>query len=136
MLHPNAFSYCSISISYKYVKQVVLINDSWISTTLQKEWELDFCFFFKKWRRIHFSPKKGEVGKTVEEWRLLRENNLCFLFSLTIYLSIIYIYICMYIYSYSEIASLYQEQTPLPYLACGAHFQFNNDDLFENFDLN
>ena len=97
MLHPDAFSYCSISISYKYVKQVVLINDSWISTTLQKEWELEFCLFFKKWRRIHFSPKKGEVGKTVEEWRLLRENNLCFLPSLSIYLSIIYIYVCIYI---------------------------------------
>ena len=79
MPYPDVFSYCWISISNKYVKQVVLINHSWISPTLQKGWELEFCLFFKKWGRVHFSPKKGEVGKIVEEWRLLRENNLCLL---------------------------------------------------------
>ena len=68
-----------ISVSNKYVKKVVLINHSWIFPTLQKGWELELCLFFKKWGKVHFSPKKGEVGKIVEEWRLLRANNLCLL---------------------------------------------------------
>ena len=34
--------------SNKYVKQVVLINDSWISPTLQRELEAEFCLFSKK----------------------------------------------------------------------------------------
>ena len=85
VLYPDVFSYCWICISNKYVKQVVLINHSWISPTLQKGWELEFCLFFKKWGRVHFSPKKGEVGKIVEEWRLLRENNLCLLANLCAY---------------------------------------------------
>ena len=72
-----------------------------------------------------FSKKKREFGKIVEDNKIV-----------SIYLSIYYIYICIYIYSYSEIDSLYQEQAPLPNLACGAHFQFNNDDLFENVDWN
>ena len=63
VLYPDAFPYCWISISNKYVKQVVLINHSWISPTLQKGWELEFCLFFKKWGRVQFSPRKGEVGK-------------------------------------------------------------------------
>ena len=37
----------------KYLKQVVLINHSWISLTLQRGWG--------------FFPKKGEVGKLVQE---------------------------------------------------------------------
>ena len=83
----DVFSYCWISISNKYVKQVVFINHSWLSPTLQKGWELEFCLFFKKWGRVHFSPKKGEVGKILEEWRLLRENNLCLLANLCVYKS-------------------------------------------------
>ena len=79
VLYPDAFPYCWISISNKYVKQLVLINHSWISPTLQKGWELELCLFFKKWARVHFSPKKGEVGKIIEEWRLQKENNLCLL---------------------------------------------------------
>ena len=77
VLYPDAFPYCWISISNKYVKQVVLINHSWISPTL----------FLKKWGRVHFSPKKGEVGKIIEEWRLLKENNLCLLADLCVYKS-------------------------------------------------
>ena len=34
-----------------------------------------------------FLQKKGEVGKKVEEWRLLRENKLCFRVSLCVYKS-------------------------------------------------
>ena len=50
VLYPDIFSHCwiSISISKKYVKQV-LINNSWILPTF---------------------------GKIVEEWRLLRENEV------------------------------------------------------------
>ena len=59
-------------ISNKYVKQIILINLNWISPTLQKGWELEFCLFFKNGNRVHFSPKKGEVCKIVEEWSLLR----------------------------------------------------------------
>ena len=143
MLYLDIFSYCWISISNKYVKQVVLINHSWISPTLQKGWELEFCLFFKKWGRVYFSPKKGEVGKIVEEWRLLRENNLCLLATLCVYKSkkhynpryiyksnkfcyipkflTIYIlyknlynkYLYFYIYSSWDIASLFQQQTSL-----------------------
>ena len=71
MPYQDVYSYCWISISNKYMKQIVLINHSWISPTLQKEWELEFFFFFKIWGRVHFSPKKGEVGKIVEAWELL-----------------------------------------------------------------
>ena len=54
-----------------------------------------------------FFHKKGEVGKIVEEWSLLRENNLCFLPNLCVYKSkkhynsrCIYIHIYIYIYIY------------------------------------
>ena len=82
---PGRISYCWISISNKYVKQVVLINHSWNFPILPKRWELKLCLLFKKWGRVHFSPRKGEVGKIVEEWRLLRENNLCLLADLCVY---------------------------------------------------
>ena len=144
------------------MKQVVLINHSWISPTLQKEWGLEFCLFFKKWVRVQFAPKKGEVSIIVEKWRLLRENNLCLLANLCVYKSkkhynpryikvtssiiypnfevnfnvYIYIYIYIYIFSCSDIASLFQEQTLLPKSCLCAHFQFNNHDLFENVDWN
>ena len=72
VLYPDIFSHCWISIGI--VKQV-LINNSWTSPTLQTGWKLEFCLFFKKWGRVHFSLKKEEVGK-IEEWRLLRENNV------------------------------------------------------------
>ena len=75
MLYPDVFSYCWIGISNKYMN----------SPTLQKGWELEFCLFFKKWERVHFSPKKEEVGKIVEEWRLLRGNNSCLLANLCVY---------------------------------------------------
>ena len=65
--YPDIFPYCRISISNKYVKQVVLIIHSWISPILEKGWELAFCLYFKIWGRVHFSPKKEEIGKTVEE---------------------------------------------------------------------
>ena len=87
VLYPDVFSYCWINISNKYVKQVVLISHSWISPNLQKGWELKFCLLLKKMGRVHFSPKKEEVGKIVEEWRLLRENNLCLLADLCVYKS-------------------------------------------------
>ena len=67
------FSKCHIFVitcficSNKHVKQLVWINHSCISLTLQKEWGLEFCLFSKKWGRVHFSPKKREVGKIVEE---------------------------------------------------------------------
>ena len=123
MLYPDIFSYCWISISNKYVKQVVLINHSWISPTLQKGWELEFCLFFKKWGRVHFSPKKGEVGKIVEEWKLLRENNLCLLANLCVYKSTKhynprYIKVTSFIiypnFGDKVLRFLFQEQTSLP----------------------
>ena len=86
LLNLDVFSYCWIIISNKYVKQVVLINHSLISHTLQKGRELEFCLFFKKWGRVRFSPKKGEIGK-IEEWSLLRENNVCLLANLCVYKS-------------------------------------------------
>ena len=150
LLSQEVFSYCWISISKKYVKQVVLINHSWISPILQQGWELELCLFFKKWGRVHFSPKKGEVGKIVEEWRLLRENNLCLLANLCVYKSKKH-YNPRYIYKsnkfyyipkflrypifftkyLSEIAGLYFRNRHLyKNLSCGAHFQFNNHDLF------
>ena len=87
VLYLDEFPCCWISISNKYVKQAVLINHRWISPTLQKGWELELCLFFKKWGRVHFSPKKREVGKIIEEWRLLKENNLCLLADLCVYKS-------------------------------------------------
>ena len=64
----NDFIIIFITIcSNKYLKQVVLINHSWISPTVQRGWELEFFLFSKKCRRVHFSPKKGDVGKIVEE---------------------------------------------------------------------
>ena len=61
----NVFIITGSIFSNKYVKQVVLINHGWISPTLQKGWRLEFCLFFKKWERLHFFPKKGEVAKIV-----------------------------------------------------------------------
>ena len=87
VLYPDAFPYWWISTGNKYVKQVVLINHSWIFPILQQGWELELCLFFKKWERVHFSQKKGEVGKITEEWRLLKENNLCLLVDLCVYKS-------------------------------------------------
>ena len=63
----NVFIITGSIFNEKYVKQVVLINSSSISPTLQKGWGLEFCSFFKKWGRVHFSPNKEEVGKTVAE---------------------------------------------------------------------
>ena len=97
MPYPDIFSYCWITISNKYVKQVVLINHSWISLpspspppshpALQKGWGLEFCLFFKKWERVRFFRKKRKVGKIVEAWRFLREKNLCLLANLCVYKS-------------------------------------------------
>ena len=56
-----------ICCNKQVVKQVVLINHSLISPILQRGRGLEFCLFSKKWRRVHFSPQKGEVGKIVEE---------------------------------------------------------------------
>ena len=56
-----------IICSKEYVKQVVFINHSWIFPTLQRKWGLGFCIFSRKWGKVHFSPKKREVGKIVEE---------------------------------------------------------------------
>ena len=72
VLYPDPCPYCWVSIGNEYVKKVVSINHSWISPILQQGWELELCLFFKKWRRVHFSPKKGEVGKIIEDegcWR-------------------------------------------------------------------
>ena len=55
-----------------------------------------------------------------------------------IYIYILYIYIYTYIiHSCSDITSLYFRRGDLHQnLACGAHFQFNNHDLFKNADWN
>ena len=66
-LKMNIFIITSFICSNKYVKQLVLINHSCISPTLQREWGLEFCLFSKRWGRVHFSPKMREVGKIVEE---------------------------------------------------------------------
>ena len=81
----NVFIITWSIFSNKYVKRLVLINHNWISLILQKRWGSEFCLFFKKWGRVYFSPKKGEVGKVVEEWSLLRENNLSLLANLCVY---------------------------------------------------
>ena len=162
MLYPGLFSYCWTSISNKYVKQVALINHSWISPTLQKGWELEFCLFFKKWGRVQFSPRKGEVDKMQRNegcWgRITYVYLLIFVFINPRNFLILGIYvkvtsfithpnfwdkvlskfqILYHIYIYlSDIASLFQEQTSLPNLDCGAHFQLNNHALFEHVDWN
>ena len=51
--------------SNKYVKQVVLINHSWISPTLQMR--TGVLFILQKIEEGTFSPKKGKVGKIVVE---------------------------------------------------------------------
>ena len=61
----NSFIITGFICSNKYVKQVVLINLSWISPMLQIRWGLELCLFSKEWGRVHFSTKKGEVGKIV-----------------------------------------------------------------------
>ena len=55
----NIFVVTRFICSNKYMKQVVLINHSWISPMLQRRWELGFCFF-SKGNRIHvYSQKTG-----------------------------------------------------------------------------
>ena len=51
--------------SNKYVKQVVLINHSWISPTLQMR--TGVLFILQKIEEGTFSQKKGKVGKIVVE---------------------------------------------------------------------
>ena len=122
-------------------------------------WELEFCLFFKKWGRVHFSPKKWEVGKIVEEWRLLIWERVTYVYLLIfvlidprnitvpdIYTKVtsIIIYPNFWDKVLSKIYILYNIfQTLLVYswnrhlyqnLACRTHFQLNNHDLFENVD--
>ena len=56
--------------SNKYVKQVVLINYSWISPT-----GIRVLFFLRKMGRVRFRPKKGS-GWWNSSGRFLRESNL------------------------------------------------------------
>ena len=44
----NFFIITGFIFSNKYVKQLVFINHSWISPTLQRGWGLEFCLFSKK----------------------------------------------------------------------------------------
>ena len=53
----------NIFCSDKYGKQVVLINYSWISPTLQKSWRLEFCLFSKKRESVHFPQKRNRLVK-------------------------------------------------------------------------
>ena len=87
VLYPDAFPYCWISISNKYVKQLVLINHSWISPILQQGWDWSCVYSSKNGGGNIFLQKKGEVVKIIEEWRLLKENNLCLLADLCVYKS-------------------------------------------------
>ena len=63
----NVFVITGFICSSKYEKKVVLINHSCISRTLQKRLGLEFCLFSKNWGRVHFTLKRGEVGKKVED---------------------------------------------------------------------
>ena len=47
-LKVNVFIITGLICSNKYVKQLVLINHSFISPTLQREWGLEFRSFSKK----------------------------------------------------------------------------------------
>ena len=62
----NVFIDSGFICSNKYVKQVLLLNHSWIPSMLQRGWGLEFCLLSEKWGRLYFSPKKGEVGKIIE----------------------------------------------------------------------
>ena len=48
---------------------------------------MEVLFILQKMERVHRSPKKGEVGKIVEEEGLLMDNNLCLLANLCVYKS-------------------------------------------------
>ena len=72
----NVFLITGFIFSNKYVKQVVLINHSWIFPTSQRRLRLEACLFSRKWGRVHF-PKKGEVGKIVKEGCLVRVTYVC-----------------------------------------------------------
>ena len=55
----NLFIINGFICSNKYLKQVVWINHSWISPTLQRGWGFKFCLFSKKCGRVDFSHRKG-----------------------------------------------------------------------------
>ena len=55
----NVFNITGFICSDKYVKEVVLIKNSWISPMLQRGWGLESCSFSKKWGKVHFSTRKG-----------------------------------------------------------------------------
>ena len=84
------------------MKQVVLINHSWISPT--KRVETGVLFNLQKMGEGTFFCKKGEVGKIVEEWSLLRQNNLCLPANLFVYISKKH-YIPRYIYIHIKVTS-------------------------------
>ena len=56
------------------MKQVNLINQLDLPH-FAKEMGIGVLFISQKCGRVQFSPKKGEVGKMVEEEMLLREHN-------------------------------------------------------------
>ena len=69
----KCFINTGFTCSNKYVKQVVLINNSWIYPKFQRGWGLEFCLFSEKWRTGTFFPKKG---RGISRGKLLRESSL------------------------------------------------------------
>ena len=42
----------------------------------KEEWDWSFAYSLKNWGRAYLSPRKEEVEKIVEAWKLRRESNL------------------------------------------------------------
>ena len=95
--------------SNKQVKQVVLINHSWIHPhpPLYKR-DRDWTFVYSSkngGEYIHFFQKKEEVVQIVEEWRLLREYNLYVYLLIFVFINLCF-YIIYYIYIFIPVRTL------------------------------
>ena len=59
----NVFIITGFVCSNKYMKQIVLINHSWISPTSQRKWTPKFCLFSKNGGDSFFFQNKERLVK-------------------------------------------------------------------------
>ena len=73
----NVFIITGFNCSNKYMKQVVLINHSWISPRYKGDGDWSSVYSPKNGGG-YISPKKGRGWQNIRGW-FLRESNLCLL---------------------------------------------------------
>ena len=110
--YPDIFSYCWISISKSMWEKyfwLIIAGFPPLPPLYKRDENESSVYSYENGEEYIFLKNKREFGKMVEEWRLLRENNLWLLANLCIYkpkkhynsrCKYIYMYIYIYIYTY------------------------------------